>query len=53
VAEVELVSPQDEVAAHGVVNDEPRDGLRDVPRHPDARRKKIVDDERRDESRDV
>jgi hypothetical protein len=36
VAEVETVWPQDEVAAHGVVNDGPRDGPRDVPRHPDA-----------------
>jgi hypothetical protein len=32
VAEVELVWPQNEVVAHGVVDDEPRD----VPRHLDA-----------------
>jgi hypothetical protein len=38
VAEVELVWPQDEVAAHGVVDDEPRDEPRDVLRHPNARR---------------
>jgi hypothetical protein len=38
VAEVEPVWPQDEVAAHGVVNDEPRDEPCDVPRHPDVRR---------------
>jgi hypothetical protein len=42
VAEVEPVWPQDEVAAHGVVDDkrrdEPRDESRDVRRHPDARR---------------
>jgi hypothetical protein len=31
------VLPRDEVAAHGVVDDEPRDELRDVPRHPNAR----------------
>jgi hypothetical protein len=37
VSEVEPAWPQDEVAAHKVVNDEPCDGLRDVPRHPDAR----------------
>jgi hypothetical protein len=36
VAEVELAWPQYEVAAHGVVDDEPRD----VPRHPDARRRR-------------
>jgi hypothetical protein len=35
VAEVELVWPQDEVAAHGVVNDE-------------TARRGVVDDERRD-----
>jgi hypothetical protein len=40
VAEVELVWPQEEVAAHGVFDDEPRDGPRDVPRHPDARRRR-------------
>jgi hypothetical protein len=44
VAEVEPVWSQDEVAAHGVVDDEPRDELsdepRDVPRHPDARRRR-------------
>jgi hypothetical protein len=40
VAEVEPAWPQDEVAAHGVVDDEPRDGPRDVPRHPDARRRR-------------
>jgi hypothetical protein len=39
VAEVEPACPQDEVAAHGVVDDE-RDGPRDVPRHPDARRRR-------------
>jgi hypothetical protein len=39
VAEVELAWPQDEIAAHGVVDDEPCDGPRDVPRHPDARRR--------------
>jgi hypothetical protein len=33
VAEVEPVWPQDEVAAHGIVDDESRD----VSRHPDAR----------------
>jgi hypothetical protein len=38
VDEVELVWPQDEVAAHRVVDDEPCDEPRDVPRHPDARR---------------
>jgi hypothetical protein len=51
MVEVELVWPQDEVAAHGVVDDEtarrglvdderrdqPCDEPRDVPRHPDAR----------------
>jgi hypothetical protein len=36
VAEVELMWPQDKVAAHGVVDDEPCDEPRDVPRHPDA-----------------
>jgi hypothetical protein len=40
VAEVEPAWPQDEVAAHGVVDDKPRDGSRDVPRHPDARRRR-------------
>jgi hypothetical protein len=44
VAEVEPAWPQDEVAAHGVVDDEPHDGPRDeprdVPRHPDARRRR-------------
>jgi hypothetical protein len=40
MAEVEPVWPQDEVAAHGVVDDEPCDGPRDVPRHPDARRRR-------------
>jgi hypothetical protein len=35
VAEVEPVWPQDEVAAYGVVDDEPRD----VSRHLDARRR--------------
>jgi hypothetical protein len=40
VAEVEPVWPQDEVAAHRVVDDEPRDGPRDVPRHQDARRRR-------------
>jgi hypothetical protein len=40
VAEVEPAWPQDEVAAHGVVDDEPRDGSRDVPRHPVARRRR-------------
>jgi hypothetical protein len=38
VAKVEPVWPQDEVAAHGVV-DERRDEPREVPRHPDARRR--------------
>jgi hypothetical protein len=37
VAKVEPVCPQDEVAAHGVVDDKPRDEPRDVPRHPDTR----------------
>jgi hypothetical protein len=36
VAEVEPAWPQDEVVAHGVVDDEPRDRPSDVPRHPDA-----------------
>jgi hypothetical protein len=36
VAEIEPVWPQDEVAAHGVVDDEPCDEPRDVPRHPDG-----------------
>jgi hypothetical protein len=40
VLEEEPVWPQDEVAAHEVVDDEPRDEPRDVPRHPDARHKK-------------
>jgi hypothetical protein len=40
VAEVEPVWPQEEVVAHGVVDDEPRDGPRDVPRHPDTRRRR-------------
>jgi hypothetical protein len=40
VAEVEPVWSQDEVAAHRVVDDEPRDEPRDVPRHPDARRRR-------------
>jgi hypothetical protein len=40
VAEVEPVWPQDEVAAHGVVDDEPHDELCDVPRHLDARRRR-------------
>jgi hypothetical protein len=35
VAEVKPVWSQDEVAVHGVVDDEPRD----VPRHPDVRRR--------------
>jgi hypothetical protein len=39
VVEVKPVWPQDEVVAHGVVDDEPCDGLRDVPRHPDAQRR--------------
>jgi hypothetical protein len=30
------VWPQEEVAAHGVVDGEPRDKPRDVLRHPDA-----------------
>jgi hypothetical protein len=34
------VWPQEEVAAHKVVDDEPRDEPRDVPRHPDARRRR-------------
>jgi hypothetical protein len=40
VLEVEPVWPQDEVATHGVVDDEPCDGPRDVPKHPDARRRR-------------
>jgi hypothetical protein len=40
VAEVEPVWPQDEVAVHGVVDDEPRDEPRDVPRHSDAQRRR-------------
>jgi hypothetical protein len=40
VAEVEPAWSQDEVAAHRVVDDEPRDGPRDVPRHPDARHRR-------------
>jgi hypothetical protein len=40
VAEVEPAWLQDEVVAHGVVDDEARDGPRDVPRHPDARRRR-------------
>jgi hypothetical protein len=39
VAEVEPVWPQDEVTAHRVVDDKPRDEPRDVPRHPDVRRR--------------
>jgi hypothetical protein len=39
MAEVEPVWPQDEVAAHGVVDDESRDEPRDVPRHPDAQQR--------------
>jgi phosphatidate phosphatase APP1 len=38
VAEVEPVWPQDEVTAHRVVDDEPCDEPRDVPKQPDARR---------------
>jgi hypothetical protein len=34
------VWPQEEVAAHGVVDDEPRDEPRDVPKHQDARRRR-------------
>jgi hypothetical protein len=59
VVDVELVLPQDKVAAHGVVDGEPRDEHatcrgtrtrsvsevvddepRDVPRHPNARRRR-------------
>jgi hypothetical protein len=40
VAEVEPVWPQDEVATYGVVDDEPRDEPRTVPRHPDAWRRR-------------
>jgi hypothetical protein len=40
VAEVEPVWPQDEVAAHGVVDNDPHDEPHDVPRHPDARRRR-------------
>jgi hypothetical protein len=40
VAEVEPVWPQDEVVAHGVVDNEPRAKPRDVPRHPDERSKR-------------
>jgi hypothetical protein len=40
VAEVEPVWPQEEVTAHGVVDDESHDKPRDVPRHPDARRRR-------------
>jgi hypothetical protein len=36
VAEVEPVWPQDEIATHGVVDDEPRDEPRNMPRHPDV-----------------
>jgi hypothetical protein len=38
------VWPQEEVAVHGVVDDEPRDEPRDVPKQPDARRRKIDSD---------
>jgi hypothetical protein len=34
------VWPQNEVVAHGVVDDEPRDEPCDVRRHPDARRRR-------------
>jgi hypothetical protein len=40
VLEVEPVLPQDEVAAQGVVDDEPCNKPRDVPRNPDARRRR-------------
>jgi hypothetical protein len=38
VAEVEPVCPQDGVAAHKVVDDEPHDEPRDESRHPDTQR---------------
>jgi hypothetical protein len=37
VTEVEPVWPQEEVTAHRVVDDDPCDESRDVPRHPNAR----------------
>jgi hypothetical protein len=40
VAEVEPVWPQDEVAAHGVVDDEPCDEPCDVPKQLDVRRRR-------------
>jgi hypothetical protein len=40
VPEVEPAWPQDEVTTHGVVDDEPRDGPRDMPRNSDARRRR-------------
>jgi hypothetical protein len=40
VVEVEPAWPQDEVATHGVVDDELRDGPRNVPRHLDAWRRR-------------
>jgi hypothetical protein len=40
VAKVEPVWPQDEVMMYGVVDDEPRDESRTVPRHLDARRRR-------------
>jgi hypothetical protein len=50
VAEVEPAWPQDEVAAHGVVDDEPRRG-RVVDDEP-ARGGVVDDNERRDEPHD-
>jgi hypothetical protein len=40
MAEVEPVWPQDEVAADGVVDNERQDEPRDIPRHPDERRRR-------------
>jgi hypothetical protein len=40
VAKTEPVWLQDKVAAHGVVDNEPREDSRDVPRHPDERRRR-------------
>jgi hypothetical protein len=45
ILEVEPVWPQDKVAAHGVVDDEPRDGTRGIG--------EVVDEECRNEPRDV
>jgi hypothetical protein len=40
MAEVEPVWPQDEVVAHGVVDNEMHDEPRDVSRHPDVQRRR-------------